>query len=534
MIARLLACTLLLGCSGGSGEAISPSAGSGSAGGPSATQAPERPRVRVQGGELEGSMPSESVRAFFGIPYAKPPSGPLRFRPPEPHDGWPSLRDASRIGPRCPQLPAAPEGETEDCLHLNVWTPAKTPPGGAPVMVWIHGGGHVVGSTGDLSNGADSEPLYSGLHLSAAHGVVVVTLNYRLGVLGFFAHEALALEGAPAGNQGLWDQQLALQWVQDNIAAFGGDPNNVTLFGESAGSVDVCLHVASPQSRGLFHRAISQSGACTTRRRDRAEAEQQGRDVTAGLGCAPGDALSCLRGKSVAELLDADAGGPLGPIADGEFLPEQPRALFDRGELAAVPYMLGTTNDEGSGFVADALEVNEETYLAELSARFTAPVEEIAERYPASDFASAPNPYFAALARAVGDARFVCPTQDTARRALAADLAVYLYNFDIPFDGPDGVFGAVHASELGYVFGTWPFFTPETRAVSDRMMAHWSHFAQSGDPNGEGLASWPPLDAATDVRINFGLQSTLVHDFRAAECEFWRARFDAAFAAVSP
>jgi para-nitrobenzyl esterase len=368
--------------------------------------------------------------------------------------------------------------------------------------------------------------------------MLVVTLNYRLSVLGFLAHPALADEGVAPGNQGLWDQQLALQWVQQNIAAFGGDPSNVTLFGESAGSVDVCLHVASPRSRGLFHRAISQSGSCTTRRRVASEADAQGRELSARLGCTSADELACLRSKPVAELLDAASGAaataPWGPIVDGDFVPEQPRALFDRGEIARVPYMLGSNTDEGTGFVLDALDVSETTYLAQLMARFPPPAEEIAQQYPASAFADAPNPHFAALARAVGDARFVCAAHDTALRAHAAGLPVYLYNFDIPVDGPDGVLGSIHAGELGFVFGTGPAFTPETKAVSDRMLGYWSEFARRGDPNGGDRLGWPAFTDTTNVRINFGLETTLLTDFRAAECAFWRRRYDAAFAPAAP
>jgi para-nitrobenzyl esterase len=524
-----------------------PTTGAAGAGAPEAGAAASeavidraRPRVVVEGGELEGRWAGANVRSFLGIPYASPPTGALRFRRPEPHEGWTALRDAGEFGGRCPQLPAAinPRGDTEDCLSLNVWTPARTPGDRLPVMVWIHGGGHTTGSASERPVDPGTTPLFSGEPLSAGYGVLVVTLNYRLGVLGFLGHAALAAEGVAPGNQGLWDQRLALQWVQQNIAAFGGDPSNVTLFGESAGSVDVCLHVASPRSRGLFHRAISQSGSCTTRRRVASEAEVQGRELAAQLGCAAADELACLRSKPVAELLDAAiatvATLPWGPIVDGDFVPEQPRALFDRGEIARVPYMLGSNTDEGTGFVLDALNVSETTYLTELMARFPPPVEEIAQQYPASTFADAPNPHFAALARAVGDARFVCAAHDTALRAHAAGLAVHLYNFDIPIDGPDGVLGSVHAGELGFVFGTWPAFTPETKLVSDRMLGYWSEFARAGDPNGGDRLVWPAFTDRANVRINFGLQATLLTDFRAAECAFWGRRYEAAFASAAP
>jgi para-nitrobenzyl esterase len=503
-----------------------PQPGTGDAG--ALVAAPERPAVAIESGELQGLRLGTGVSSFLGIPYAAPPTGALRFRRPQPHEPWSWPRDASRFGPRCPQSPPPAMGEdTEDCLFLNVWTPAESRDERLPVMVFIHGGGHVVGSASDPAP-PDIPALYSGEYLSE-RGVVVVTFNYRLGVFGFLVHAALAGEGEAPGNYGLWDQIAALAWVQRNIAQFGGDPDNVTIFGESAGSVDVCLHVASPHSRDLFHRAISESGACTTRRRTAAEALPQGSALAAAVGCDEEDALACLRVAPMAELLAA-ASTAYGPVVDGDFLPGQTRTLFDRGEIAPVPYMIGANSDEGTGFILDALAVSETTYLDELAARFTPPVEEIAALYPASEYAEEPSPYFAALAAAVGDSRFVCPAQDTAVRAAAAGLPVFVYNFTVPLDGPDGFLGAAHASELGFVFGTWRF-TAETAKVSDRMLRYWTNFARSGDPNGDDLLVWPAFTEAADERIELGLEPAILSDFRAEQCAFWRNRYDAAFAA---
>jgi para-nitrobenzyl esterase len=487
------------------------------------------PTVKIDTGKLEGKSDG-TISAFLGIPFAKPPVGDLRWKPPVKPAKWKGVRKATEFGSRCMQgriyddMIFRDPGPSEDCLYLNVWTPAKLGKSKdkLPVMVWIYGGGFAAGAT--------SEPRQDGTNL-AKEGVVVVSMNYRLGIFGFFAHPELAKESShnATGNYGLMDQSAALEWVKRNIAQFGGDPDNVTIFGESAGSVDVCLHMASPHSRGLFHRAISESGACTTRRRTAAEALAQGSALAATVGCSEDDALACLRDAPIAELLEA-ASTAYGPVVDGDFLPEQTRTLFDRGEIAPVPYMIGANSDEGTGFILDALAVSETTYLDELAARFTPPVEEIAALYPASDYAEAPSPYFAALAAAVGDSRFVCSAQDTAVRAAAAGLPVFVYNFTVPLDGPDGFLGAAHASELGFVFGTWRF-TEETAPVSDRMLRYWSNFARSGDPNGDDLLVWPAFTEAADERIELGLEPAILSDFRAEQCAFWRERYDAAFAA---
>jgi para-nitrobenzyl esterase len=283
----------------------------------------------------------------------------------------------------------------------------------------------------------------------------------------------------------------------------------------------------------LFHRAVSQSGGCTSLRGTLAGAQRLAARFGERLGCTGSDALACLRGKSLVELVDGAAafGSSFNVAVDGMFMPEQPRALFDRGEVARVPYMLGSTTDEGSYWTLEDTGItNDEQYLDLLRKRYEEPVEPIAELYPASKFASSKNPYQAALSRIWGDSRLVCPTYDVAVRAFALGVPVYLYNWDIPVDD---VIGAAHASELVFVFGTNLAFTPETMPVSEWMQRYWTNFAKTGDPNGENLLTWPKLsDPAADVRMNFGLTSTIIPDFRGPECAFWRARADAAFNAA--
>ena len=514
-------------------DAVSPSepAGTGmspqlvAAGQASATAAGSSAlQIRTPEAELVGHALPDGVREFLAIPYAARPTGALRWAPPQPPA---AVRQSAALSfsPRCPQAAsrgAELPGESEDCVYLNVWAPARAER--AAVMVWIHGGGN--------RDGTASDPGTSGALLAARHGVIVVTLNYRLGLLGFFAHPELAAEGGSTGNQGLWDQQLALQWVQRNIAAFGGDPTRVTIFGESAGATDVCLHLAAPGSRGLFARAISESGGCTTRRVTLAEAEQNALELATRVGCTTAPALDCLRAKPVSELFAAATalGTAFGPIVDGRFMPEQPRALYDRAAIAQVPFLLGSNTDEGTGFTINDTNITSDAqYLEVLGQRLTADPAQVAALYPVSDYAGAKNPYQAALARAWGDGRLVCSTLDVAVRSAQAGLPVFMYNFDMPLDGDEGIWGAAHAVEIAYVFGTAPAFTPEQRAVSDRMMRHWTQFAQSGDPNAPELTAWPRFDALHDVRVNFGVTTTVLEGFRAEECAFWRAQYDRAF-----
>jgi len=484
--------------------------------------ASESLELRVQQGALIGHAIVGGVREYLGIPFAEPPLGPLRWAAPVPKEPWREPRIADSFGPRCPQASnhgALDERESEDCLYLNVWAPARAQ--GAAVMLWIHGGGNRDGTASDFFT--------SGALLAERYGVIVVTLNYRLGVLGFLTHSEEA-------NQGLWDQQLGMRWTQDNIAAFGGDPARTTIFGESAGSSDVCLQLAAPSSQSLFARAISESGGCTTRRKSRAAGERDTTQLAEQLGCSGQDVLSCLRAAAVPDLfaavdtLAAKAVG-FGPVIDGDFTPEEPRALYDQGKIAKVPYILGTNHDEGSAFTLDAASLADEAQYKQALARLGADPEELMRYYAPSDFPRAQNPYQAAFARAWGDARMVCSTLDVAIRAEQAGLPVYVYNFDMSMDGPDGVFGAAHAFEIGFVFGTIPMITPEQKAVSDRMQQHWTQFAKTGDPNAPELHPWPSFTHASDLRVSFADETITVKGFRARECEFWRTQYDKAFQA---
>jgi len=508
---------------------------------------PDPTRVVLADGEVHGSVKDTSLQ-FLGIPYAKPPVGDLRWKAPQKPDKWTTPRQATTFGKRCaqatnPTLQNEPSAD-EDCLYLNVWT-ASPAPVAAPVMVWIHGGGNVNGSASDPVPFLNTGLFYSGQFLAEGHGVVVVSLNYRLGVFGFFAHPDLVAEEGHSGNQGLQDQQLALQWVHDNIARFGGDPGNVTIFGESAGSFDVCMHVAAPSSAGLFHRAISESGGCTTRQPTRAEAEAIGSRFATDVGCTGAGALACLRGKPVADLMTAVADLGTAPATaadvafaldvDGWFMPDQPRAIYDGGNTADVPYILGSNTDEGTLFLPATKPVTEADYEAILAAEFGPDaVQAISDLYSMARFAASPSPATAALARVIGDARLVCPTFDTAQRMAGGGAHVYMYNFDIPVPALiSPTLGASHGSEITSVFGTSPTFSsdPAGKAASDLIQRYWTSFAKAGDPNGSSDLKWPAF-GAQNVRINFAASGpTIVTDFRASECAFWQAGYAKQFLA---
>lgn len=506
--------------------------------------------ITLADGRLEG-IEDGDARAFLGIPFAKPPVGELRWKAPEDVEPWAGNYPATSQPSACAQLTSIQNSagsESEDCLYLNVWAPADAPSEPLPVMFWIHGGGNTVGSIADevplLTTG---DLFYNGRTFAERYGVVVVTANYRLGALGFFPHPDLADEDSPLGNQGLLDQRKALEWVRDNITAFGGDPDNVTIFGESAGSFNTCFHVASPGSRGLFHRAISQSGGCTTNIDTAAETADQMAAMTEAMGCGDAeDKLACLRDVDAADLiaeapiLNAPAeelpggaqyqgGTPawrFRPVVDGDVLPDSPRELFAAGDVAQVPYILGSNTDEGTLFHLGAMPVaDEEQYLEALERRFGDAAADIAALYPPSDFASAD----AALQRVSGDSGLVCGTYDTAVRAAEAGLDVYMYNFDLPLTVAGYEFlGAVHGAEIAYVFQSAQSEDPAAMVVAELMSAYWAEFATTGDPNHDGALEWPAFDAANDTRMNFAADSSVVEDFRADECAFWRAAYDAA------
>jgi len=341
---------------------------------------------------------------------------------------------------------------------------------------------------------------------------------------------------------------MALEWVRDNIRAFGGDPSNVTIFGESAGARNVCFHVVSPGSKGLFHRAISESGDCTGTTRIQSRAESEGTAFAEAVGCtAAQDALSCLRDKPAAELMiqeqfDGATPGPGGsaynggtarwdfrPAVDGDFVPRLPRELFRDGEIAQVPYIMGTNTEEGAlAHLTAPKAVTEADYLAALDRRFGAFAARVAATYPASDFPS-PND---ALIRVSTDERYACAVQDFAERATAAGLPVYAYNFDVAYAIPQlAALGPAHGAELTFVFGSLADdpSAAGSQAVSDLMQGYWARFGASGDPNGAGAPEWSTFAADRQNRLVIDSDPHPVENFRAEQCALWREYYDTLF-----
>jgi para-nitrobenzyl esterase len=500
---------------------------------------PDPVRVDTTSGPVRGFRQGDT-RAWLGLPFAAPPVGDLRFRAPGPAPTWTEERAAVAVGPQCPQtFGFSAGGGGEDCLYLNVWAPAEPPAAPAPVMVWFHGGAFIFGSGGD--------PYYRGEALAARHGVIIVTVNYRLGPLGFLAHPALE-----DGNAGIEDQIAALAWVRDNIAGFGGDAGRVTVWGESAGGYSACVHYLSPRSRGLFHRVISQSGLCSgdgLRERTRAEAEADGVAFATEAGC-PGTgagAAACLRAIDPFTLVEAGDMPPVAeqlpgglyfqdddparwrPHVDGDVLLAPLAEGFAAADAPPVPLLLGTNRDEGTFFVwsviaraaADETEVRDA-----LARRFgTAAVDAIVAQYPVASY---PTPSLA-LAAISGDAFFVCPARRTARLVAATGAPVFLYAFARePENGLIADGGVFHAAEIPFVFGIDEFPLGKVgsagKPVSDAMMRYWTRFATTGSPDGDGDPAWPAHDAAGDAHLTIDLTIAAGTGHVAASCDFWDAR----------
>ncbi|HMA29991.1 MAG TPA: carboxylesterase family protein [Thermoanaerobaculia bacterium] len=481
--------------------------------------------VATASGALRGVI-SGGAAVYKGIPYAAPPLGPLRLRPPVAADSWSWIRDASGFGNICPQLDDSGRVVgSEDCLVLNVWSPAVPDPAPAPVLFWIHGGGNV--------EGAGSLAVYDGQAFVEQNGLVVVTLNYRLGALGFLAHPALDAESARgvSGNYGLLDQVAALGWVRRNIAAFGGDPARVLIAGESAGAVDVCSLLASPLARGLFARALMESGGCS--QPPLSSAEAFGETIVEAAGCAGApDVAACLRALSAEALTSAvppqsnvssSSGQLYGPNVDGFVLDASPAVALSSGAHHHVPFLIGANADE-TALDAPALPT-EAAYQAAILAQFGGLLgPRILAQYPSTAFASPLKAWVAATT----DARFVCPSRRIARAAARSQSEpVFRYFFTKSLDSTAAAaLGAYHSLELPFVFGTldkFPGFTPSPRelALSGAMNGYWARFASSGDPNGAGATPWPRYEPALDPYLDLDNSIFSGAGVRTARCDFW-------------
>jgi para-nitrobenzyl esterase len=466
------------------------------------------PPVPTEFGPVYGEVLPTTI-VYRGIPYAAPPTSRMRWRPPTPPLPWKTPRDATRFASVCPQFMSSRGGfafkaaqtdvvarGNEDCLALNIWVPQQTQMQPLPVMVFIHGGGYKAGS-GSRYDGA----------ALAERGVVVATINYRLGVFGFLAHPVLSKEDlsqGTSGNYGLLDQIAALRWVQQNIRAFGGDPSKVTIFGESAGAGSVCALMVSPLARGLFHRVIMQSGRFAIRRTLR-KAEMDGIRFAATVGCGnTTDALGCLRNKTKYELLDplrpsglgvfeALSGNlAFGPIIDGVVLPARPLDLVQSGRYPMVPVIIGNNANEGTLFLHGSRDWGKAAYEASVTRVFGRRAAQLLELYPVSKYNSPREAYDALLT----DIAFACPTHTLARALVGHQSKTFVYRFAHTMErGPARRLGAFHGLELAFVFrfGAIPALRPTTdeRALSDTLADYWVQFARTGDPNAAGLPHWP-------------------------------------------
>ncbi|MCK9419593.1 MAG: carboxylesterase family protein [Nitrospirae bacterium] len=495
-------------------------------------------------GQIQGKV-SGGIGSYLGIPYAAPPTGNLRWKPPQAVTSWPSIRPAMAYGNPCPQhidaqLNDLSGGGTidEDCLYLNVWTPATSVSDALPVMVWIHGGGLIMGS------GAYSANI--GENLARSQNIVVVTINYRLGMLGFFANSELDAEDPDhvSGNYGFKDQIYALRWVRDNISSFGGDPGNVTIFGESAGALSVHILMVSPLAGGLFHRAIAESGTPLEKLRGLIGIEAIGDQFALKFGFSGPGVVANLRAKTWQEILAQDNSGVIAPgdqiakliAIDGKLLTDTPANLYIQGKEAAVPLLMGTNQDEGSLYVQKAQDAG---WWTDPSTAYSSLVSELTQVYGDASCTNILNEYVInnlstveviknAYENILTDGTFIAPTRRTVRAHTAANNAAYLYHFTRKppiLQQPWASLGSYHGLEVFYVFGTFPAylgFATEDSDLSAAMMGYWSRMALSGTPNGTGaIVAWPLYDDVTDQHLV--LDSTISTDFglRQSYCAFW-------------
>jgi para-nitrobenzyl esterase len=495
--------------------------------------------VRVEQGLVSGTAGSlADIRVYRGIPFAAPPIGDLRWKEPQPAAKWKGVRQAAEFSNACWQTPYPAAAAiyqaklpplSEDCLYLNIWTPAKSAKDRLPVMVWIHGGGFTRGFAGTRSY--DGEAL-------ARKGAVIVTLNYRLGIFGFFAHPGLSAESGhnASGNYALLDQIAALQWVKKNVAAFGGDPDRVTIFGESAGSWAVNALMASPLAKGLFQRAIGESGGSFSPMKALAEAEKEGEKLAASITPAPAtDAkteggqssssqpvLKTLRAKSAEELLKASDSETVRTIVDGWVLPQDITTIFSQGKQNDVPLIVGYNADEGTTLAPQAANLKAFMFIGGVHQRYGAQADALLKIYPASSDEEAVSSFYSAYR----DQAFGWEMRTWARTATqTGHHPAYMYYFSRRPPGPQSAkLRAFHAVEIAYVFGTfvWPFPWDATdKKLSDAITSYWVNFATSGNPNGGSLVKWPAYSPKEDQVLDFGDQIAVRSEVNKAGLDFF-------------
>ncbi len=473
----------------------------------------------------------DGIRSFLGVPYAAPPVGPLRWRPPVSPPPWKTVLVADKYGNSCVQVQTfgkfAQTSTSEDCLYLNVFTPASPPAHLRPVMVWLHGGGLINGRADD----------YDSRKLVTRGDVVVVTLNYRLNVFGFLAHPALDAEGHPFSNYGVMDQQLALRWVQRNIKALGGDPENVTLFGQSAGGLSVLFNVVSPPAQGLFQKTILESGVSVSPQTSLSDAESVGSKFSAVAGC-PDQTATCLRALTVEQIIDRAASytALATRAVDGTILPEPVQQALASGHFNKVPVLMGNNQDEFTWFIglneiAGQRPLAAGDYITTLAKLFgPGKADRIAAEYPQKDYGSASE----ALAAAETSSYFVCPSY-RAMHSLARYVPVYAYEFidrdaPSPYDPVSFSYRAGHTLELQYLFpgfhgasGIPHALNEAQQRLSGFMISYWTNFAASSNPNAASAPAWPEYTALDQLEQLLAAPLPYSGSITAIDhkCDFW-------------
>lgn len=498
--------------------------------------------IRVEGGLIVGERhrSPDGLEYYRGIPYAAPPVGQMRWRPPEPVIGWSGVRECIRFGDACPQ-PRIPirgleilEPKGEDCLFVNI-TKAIAGGSGRPVMVWIHGGAFLFGS--------GAQAMFDPTEF-ARKGAIVVTINYRLGIFGYLAHPALSRESerGVSGNYGLWDQIAALRWVRENIAAFGGNRDNITVFGHAAGATSIACLLVSPLAQGLFHRAIAQSSQrldlrhLGESRHGYESMEEYGTAWAERMGIPAGTDVAALRSKSASAILantpDLSGGRlsfqepllPLGPIVDGWLIPDDPDKLLAAGKVTPVPLVVGFNRHESAAFLLRGLPASDPAGFRTVALReFGSYAEALLRLYPIDAQRDLPT----AIGRIVTDLFFVAPARRLARALTQVQAPVFFYEFsNIPDKGIGRLLGAYHGAEIPYVFEHFSDRHnpgPADRALAARMNGAWVAFARSGDPNGAPASrspTWPQFGTAEHY-LDLGATVQARRAPRAEACDFW-------------
>jgi len=471
--------------------------------------------IKVEGGLISGTT-ADGITSFKGIPFAAPPTGDWRWKPPQPVVAWQGVRACNEFGPQCPQAPypqssmyySPPQKQSEDCLYLNVWTGGKAGDR-RPVMVWIHGGA--------LTRGAGSTPTYNGTAF-AKRGVVLVTINYRLGPLGYLAHPELTAESPnhSSGNYGVLDQIAALKWVQKNIAAFGGDPRRVTIFGESAGSWSVNALVATPLAKGLFHRAIGESGGqfgpMSYMKEDRNKLPSAEKVGAAFAKAAGADSLKALRAVPDDKIIDVFNNDTEGrkfrtsPTVDAYVFPDEIRNIFAKGKHNDVPVLVGSNANEMTTLTVPAsVPKTVADYRKRVEAQYAEMIKEFDTVYPVKSDDDVAAAYLGSLR----DATFTLQMRTWARLTANGKSKAYLYFFShVPPNPNSKYLGAYHAGEIAYVFNNLnrqnALLTETDARLADTMMRYWVNFATTGDPNGKGLPQWTAYNRDAEPYMDFG------------------------------